>query len=154
MTMFEQFKTELKNRPKDQREGQWAYNLLMKMHPYPSRVIDEIAQREIDPFYDDSLLPKFLDFVSNAFAVNAIYMVSTSLRTVGYATVSGSCAFDMSGGDIIENIRAYFCEKYDLPAVVVKEIEVTNIPSDFKVKFEAVKKESEEKIKKLFNFES
>lgn len=60
---YEEFVTELgedKSRPKDQRKGQWAFNLLDAVRP---DIAAEARTSCVDPFYDDSRIPTFLWFV-------------------------------------------------------------------------------------------
>ena len=51
-------------RPKEQRLGQWAFNILYEMYP---NIADKIRGTDCDPFYNDSKIPNFLkrllDFV-------------------------------------------------------------------------------------------
>ena len=44
--------------PEDMRLGQWAFVLFSRKFP------DVKVPENIDPFYDDSLLPEFLDFAA------------------------------------------------------------------------------------------
>ncbi len=49
----------LGRRPANQRWGQFVWNEAVKCHPW----VDELRNTDLDPFYDDSIVPAFLERV-------------------------------------------------------------------------------------------
>jgi hypothetical protein len=47
-------------KPKEQREGQWAFNSLLDIRP---DIAEKARATEVDPFYNDTILYDFLYFV-------------------------------------------------------------------------------------------
>ena len=60
---FENYLRAVHHVPREQRRGQWAFNVLHEMRPDLS---DHVRGNvELDPFHQDSKLPAFLEWVAN-----------------------------------------------------------------------------------------
>lgn len=60
MTYEEYVKAVYNDRPRDQRIGQWAFNLCVQENP---RIADRMFENpDLDPFYEDKNLQAFLSY--------------------------------------------------------------------------------------------
>lgn len=58
-----EFLSQIKRVPREQRQGQYAFNLLVMVRPDLSEKVR--GSMNNDPFYNDRKLPNFIQFVSD-----------------------------------------------------------------------------------------